>query len=374
MSASTAVGFWSYAHQDNDADEGRLVRLAERVQAEYQLLTGQEIKIFVDRADLSWGDEWRSRIDEALQQTTFFIAIVTPRYLQSVECRKELLQFTGEATSLGLQMLFLPVIYTPVRELQSREDSDDEIVALIARTQWVDWSGLRLLGEQSSEYRKAVNGLATRLADIAENLQANPPEIPMVTSSDEDDEPGVFDLIGRAEVSMPHWTDTIEQIGSCLERVGELALPMGQRVQESDRAGKGAQGRLAIFKKFAKGLSPEADKMTELGSKYSSELLDIDPAILTIIRLVSENPEEATAEEVEDFFTSIEGMAQSANESMTILRDFSEQLADAGRMSRDLRKPMTKMTAALRAMIDGQTIMDEWVRRINETRHKRMSN
>jgi len=83
------AGFWSYAHADDKNDGGAVVRLAKRVMSEYALLSGEWLRLFIDR-DLEWGDEWKRRIDQALQETTFFIPIITPTYFISEECRREL--------------------------------------------------------------------------------------------------------------------------------------------------------------------------------------------------------------------------------------------------------------------------------------------
>ena len=94
------AGFWSYVRADDEADGGRITRLAARVQSEFQLLTGESIAVFVDREAIGWGDEWQRRIDEALEGTAFFVLVITPRYFQSEACRAELLTFSGHAESL----------------------------------------------------------------------------------------------------------------------------------------------------------------------------------------------------------------------------------------------------------------------------------
>jgi hypothetical protein len=59
-------GFWSYVHADDDADGGRVSRLAQDVAAQFEMLTGEKIGLFLDRDDITWGEDWRSKIDESL--------------------------------------------------------------------------------------------------------------------------------------------------------------------------------------------------------------------------------------------------------------------------------------------------------------------
>ncbi|MCP9488157.1 MAG: toll/interleukin-1 receptor domain-containing protein, partial [Gaiellaceae bacterium MAG52_C11] len=121
--SSRAQGFWSYVHDDDDGDGGRVKRLASLIKAEYAALTGGDsLELFLDHAEIRWGDEWELRIEEALQATTFFIPVVTPRYFRSEECRKKLLGFAGHAKSLGLEELVLPLYYIEVPDLEDKEN------------------------------------------------------------------------------------------------------------------------------------------------------------------------------------------------------------------------------------------------------------
>jgi len=50
-------GFWSYVHADDDADGGRVSRLAHDVAAQFEMLTGEKIDLFLDRDDIEWGED-----------------------------------------------------------------------------------------------------------------------------------------------------------------------------------------------------------------------------------------------------------------------------------------------------------------------------
>src|SRR4051794_3545309 len=127
MEAANAAAFWSYAHEDDDLDGGAILVLAERLASEFALITGEKLNLFVDRTGISWGEEWRVRIDNALVQTTFFIPVITPRYFTRDECRRELLAFHAQARSLEISELVLPILYVTVPGLD--DDNPDEAVA-----------------------------------------------------------------------------------------------------------------------------------------------------------------------------------------------------------------------------------------------------
>lgn len=159
------AAFLSYAHEDNRLDNGGIINLANSLANEFSLISGQSLDLFVDRTGISWGDEWRSRINTALTTTTFFVPVLTPRYFARPECRRELIDFSTQAQVLGTTDLIMPILYAPISEFN--DSNPDELIALASRFQHVDWSTLRLEGSAAPEFRKSVHHLAERLVEIS---------------------------------------------------------------------------------------------------------------------------------------------------------------------------------------------------------------
>jgi TIR domain len=360
-----AVGFWSYVHVDDDAEGGRILRLAERLCNEYSVLTGDDLHIFVDREDLSWGDEWRRRIADALSGTTFFIPIVTPRYLRSDECRRELLTFAGHAESFGVTELLLPILYAEVPELA--EDSDDEAAALIARTQYVNWSELRLVDETSEAYRQAVNGLARRLMEVAQTLEVRPVIVP---EGPEEDEPGLVDVMAEFEAALPRWQAAIEQLGPLAVEIGAAMDRATTRAEQSDASGKGFAGRIVAIQALTSELDPLTTRVLQAGTDYASEVVKVDAGILTLIRVAeveAADDDEARATYC-DLFDSIKSAATGTRELATEVDAALEGLRPLEGLSRNLRPPLKKMEDGLRRVRDAQSVIDEWVSRIESSK------
>lgn len=79
-------GFWSYVRKDDEGMHGAIIQVAKHVQDEFGVITGGiELDLFLDSMKLKWGDKWRLHIREAIENSTFFIPIVTPRYFKSEE-------------------------------------------------------------------------------------------------------------------------------------------------------------------------------------------------------------------------------------------------------------------------------------------------
>lgn len=132
MAAPTPLAFLSYAHFDDDHENGKLRTFAERLSGEVRLQSGEEFPIFIDRKDLKWGQAWKGRIDESLNGVTFLIPILTPGYFKSEWCREELARFLEREKSLKRTDLILPVYYVSCRVLESQTiRSKDDLARLL---------------------------------------------------------------------------------------------------------------------------------------------------------------------------------------------------------------------------------------------------
>jgi hypothetical protein len=124
-----------------------------------------ELHLFLDRNSLERGDLWRERVEQALGEAPFFIAIVTPKYVRSVECRRELLAVSREAHSRGLGKLLLPILFIDIKDLN--EESDALSLAYLALSSdpshvcW--WMVLRLGCSPPSPALRATTTASARL-------------------------------------------------------------------------------------------------------------------------------------------------------------------------------------------------------------------
>ena len=56
------VGFMSYVRIDDQHESGRLSQFCDRLTGEVRMQTGEEFRIFQDRNDIAWGQQWQQRI------------------------------------------------------------------------------------------------------------------------------------------------------------------------------------------------------------------------------------------------------------------------------------------------------------------------
>jgi hypothetical protein len=288
---ASAIAFWSYAHEDDHADQGAILHLADRIKDEYSLMTGHEITIFVDRDDIRWGQEWRERIRSALVQTTFFIALLSPRYFQRPECRKELLDFAGQAQGLGILELILPILYTPVPALT--DDNPDEAVALAARMQYADWTQVRLRDESSEEHRQAVHELASRLATIehavAERQLVRETKIAVPATQGA----GLGETLTEIGRLLPDWRDAVETDPIVDAQSSALLREFDKKRSRLTRRQAGV--RIALTVRQANEMAPLADRELKLAEIYASRTVELNPLVLAAIRAAEMAPDARSA-------------------------------------------------------------------------------
>jgi TIR domain len=284
---STVIAFWSYAHEDDRADQGAILRLADRLRDEYSLLTGQEITLFVDRDDLLWGQEWRERIRTALVQTTFFIPLLSPRYFQRTECRAELLDFAGQAQGLGVIDLIMPILYSPVLDLTDR--NPDEAVALAARMQYADWTKIRLRDESSEVHRQAVHALAERLQAVECEVAGRQLVREGQAAGSTSPKLGLSETLREIQNLLPEWLDAVETDPIVDAQSQAIVEEFDEKRRKLTRRQAGA--RLALAARQAAEMAPLARRELQLAETYTSRTIALNPLVAGAIRGVEAHPE-----------------------------------------------------------------------------------
>jgi hypothetical protein len=373
----TSKGFWSYVHKDNEDTHGAIRRIAQHVEAEYEVLTGgDELDLFLDNMRLKWGDKWKDAIRAAIESSTFFIPIVTPRYFKSDECRNELLGFAEEARALDREALIMPLYFVEVPELEAG-NSADPMIQLIADSQMKDWRTLRLLDETTQPYRLALNELGTRLQELSrkpegtntaqENhtpaeraAEERPPAETSRTSSEpeQQDRPrGSLELLAEGEDALPRIGATLTAIPPEIEQVGDLATAAAREVETSDAKGGGFKGRLVVANRLAKRLEERADNLEKLTSDYAADLIIFDPAIREMIRMAASNEDPVDANQ---FYESVEGMIEGSEKAAEGIGSMIDSMDAPAKLSRELEVPLNRLRVALQSLIDSNERMADW--------------
>jgi methyl-accepting chemotaxis protein len=365
-------GFWSYVHADDEAESGRFTRLARDVACQYELLTGEKINLFLDKFALEWGDQWRKKIDEGLGYVAFFIAVMTPRFFMSAECRRELQSFARMANQLGIKELVLPLYYIDVDALSDKESNDD-LVSLLRQYQWVDWREIRFEDVDSKPYRKSVAALAQRLC-IANRKAESTNTVETISdefkeAADEvDDSPGILDRLAEWESVSPILTETLSHISEEIDRVGEIMRTANEEINSRASQGQTFQHRLIITTQAAAKLHNPTEELLQLSNKFTSQLHSFDDGIRALIELVdsdSDHDEDDVAR-ICELLNSLRDLSATAREGLGSVQGMIDSMAPLEKMSRDLRSPLRVLRKGLTLLLEGIEITDYWVSLINQ--------
>ena len=280
------VAFWSYSHADETSDK-RILSLANDIRAEFSLLTGQELQIFVDRSSLEWGDRWRRQIDNALGSSAFFIPVITPRYFTRPECRSELLRYNAASFTHGYERLLLPIYYAPVDQFGD-DLHPDEAIALIARTQWTDWTQLRLSDTGSQEYRRSVNEIAQKLKTAFAEVQESRLRTEFSAASDD------LGFAEHLEGVESHLSDLLPAVLTDqtaiaqFEAIGTAHLARYERLK-AQHAPAGA--KFAVIQRWAVDIMPLCQRHFRDAQEYSRLCVEMDSLVIVVIDSAGRRPD-----------------------------------------------------------------------------------
>lgn len=273
----------------------------------------------------------------------------------------------------------LPILYAPVDDLV--EDSEDEVRRIIAGSQYVDFTKLRVKDQEGEDYLTAVAQLADRLVEISAEV-ANRPEYlpgklgdrdsdPKALSPDDDtndvddDALGILDAIAAQEELFPEWQKTIEKYGVLMSQVADITNKYNPKMTAAGK--KNAAARLFVAKQYANELTPVADEFKENGSKYAEQAFTMNGLMSVILTNISEREAaERTGQEIQGFLNGARSLADSGRVSIESVQGFQDTIRDVAKMSRDVRKPLKTLSEGTQSFLDGQQLFDDWVRRIDK--------
>src|SRR5215472_5025257 len=143
------VGFFSYSREDDEGDKGALSALREGIQRELSAQLGlskTNFRLWQDQKAIAPGKLWEAEIKKAVEESVFFIPIVTQRAVRSRHCKFEFETFLARERALGRTDLVFPLLYIGVRALENEAQwRTDPVLSIVGMRQYVDSRPLRHL-------------------------------------------------------------------------------------------------------------------------------------------------------------------------------------------------------------------------------------
>jgi hypothetical protein len=167
------IGFWSYSRNDDIFSQGRISKLRSLLLAELRTQYGRDdVQLFQDVSEIQPGADWERATSGAVDQSTFFIPVVSPFYLQSEWCAREAKMFEARERMIfdtypdlprDRRRIF-PLLWIDVREI---DPVDEEAFTAVRAAQWSDFTKLRHRNlEQDEEVLAKVAAFAKSIVDV----------------------------------------------------------------------------------------------------------------------------------------------------------------------------------------------------------------
>jgi len=174
------VGFFSYSREDDEDSLGALSALRDRIQRELRGQLGRSMKTFrlwQDKEAIPSGTLWEVEIKNAVEQSAFFIPIITPTVVRSPYCRFELDSFLAREAVLGRNDLVFPILYIKVPELEdSTRQRNDPVLSIIAKRQYLDWREFRHRDVNSTDVKEALERFCANICNALHRSWLSPEE------------------------------------------------------------------------------------------------------------------------------------------------------------------------------------------------------
>jgi predicted AAA+ superfamily ATPase len=331
-----ATVFLSYVHDDDRHSGGRMVQFAKDVVDAYAFLTGGMVELFVDRDNIRWGQQWKRRLDEQLDRTTFLMPMVTPRYLQSPACVAEIEAFGARLDAHPDSSELISLMWLDI-EGPFRTRGNEAARARINQHQHLDVSTLRNIDPESVEYRNAVEGVAERLAAAIRDHEQIPPRA--VERSEPGTNEGDDDLLesmarfedgqGALEQAMKSFSEAFESVGEIFSEAPALDGASPRQMQ----AGLATLGHRA--------LAP-TDALTNGSRELAAAWIKMEAPAR---RLMNAYRDGSDAEAREGLRQSLADAAESMN--MAEMSEMRSQVRMMGNVSKHLRPLSRALEGAL---------------------------
>jgi predicted negative regulator of RcsB-dependent stress response len=186
-------GFFTYSREDDEGSNRALSALREAIQNELSAQLGRthkDFRIWQDKSAISLGTLWEKQISQGINESVFFIPIITPRALRSQHCAYEFQAFLARESELGRDDLVFPILYIPVPALEDEKLWRDEpILRIVATRQYLDWRELRHHDPRSLEVQQKLEWYCRGITNALHKTWI-PPISPKLLKRDEPEAAG----------------------------------------------------------------------------------------------------------------------------------------------------------------------------------------
>lgn len=359
------AGFLSYARHDDDHDGGSLTQFRQTLQGELRSQTGVIIPIFQDRDDILWGQAWSSRLDSGIDGATILIPIVTPSFLTSAACRKELQRFLDREQALGRDDLIFPLYYIRTPPLEN--PGDDPFARVLAERQYRDWRENRFEPVDSPPIRRAIASLAEEIiaAFDRDNGGGGDAASPLPVVDDDpwpDNELGFVERIDLMETAFPAVSITLDRVGGIMKTITEVTEASTEEVERSNRPGSPSGAKLAAIRRFQERLEGPVSDFEAAGAEYEELLAQTTIGLRALVETTVSRAEPEDAAATRGLADSLVEVETQADVGLKSLEGFYTAVEGLLPLSSTLRPVLKRLMQATSQILESRPVIAEWAR------------
>ncbi|WP_283137496.1 hypothetical protein [Rhizohabitans arisaemae] len=182
----------------------------------------------------------------------------------------------------------------------------------------------------------------------------------VVTIDEKEDALGLLDAYAQIEVEMVAIVDDLENLTASLQAIMEACdafLPEISRLTEGERR---PTAMLAVILRFATAISGPANDMDTSSKHCTERLYSADAGVRLVLAHVESLPLNERPEETNEILSSLIDLEEIANEAIGYLLEMSHVIDSGKDLSRQLRKPLSKITSAVARMASANSYVSGW--------------
>lgn len=378
--------FISYVRAD---DEGLgLVRpLKENLSQLITAVSGRPAEIFIDRDNISYGENWSEKIQNAVRHSYFFIPIYTRSYLQSEACREEFILFRKAAAERQVSNLIIPIIWFDMESL--RPEGEDDISDYIRDHQSVLFKDAWIEGVDSPAYRRTLAKIAERIIEVAPRADdalaaaeavdagqvVSSSKVVAAASSSDTNDPNLLSVPAATEIPPLEDDDLLELSTSVEEEMSRATLSAGELSVAikglgnipQPPAGNSSPKDLAVYMlRVAEALRGPAQVIEKQGYEMFDAVKKTDSYLERIVSLTRASKSPDLIGNIHNSLS--EGIASLAE--VQVVGDQLQDLLDAfsapEALSASVRRAIKPARQGIAAVQDSITLMADWPAAIDD--------
>ncbi|WP_435135251.1 hypothetical protein [Actinacidiphila sp. bgisy144] len=176
----------------------------------------------------------------------------------------------------------------------------------------------------------------------------------------DEDPPGLLDDFVVIEDGVGEVTSDLEEITKTVETIVTLTEQASVEVLDLAHANAPASARLAAVGRYARALGGPATELNTVAERFAGRMATMDSGVRAALGLIEMTLPEERGEGAEEFLEQLTSLAEMAQEGLVQAASFGESLEGLVRMSRQLRKPVKEITAAVKQLTSSIGRTGEW--------------